>query len=219
MDCHIDPNQLSQYLKINRLDKELNLLNVKKKISESAIKYLSTWGINRLYALAKLIDHPNVLAKAVKKIMATNREFSVDGVRTLVKGLLHGDEKGVLHSPRVIGGYSFAIPLSFADRIKDFIYRRESSQIYQKTPSDKEMVKRTTLSLAKIGLETVKDNPYDFAEEYDTDKDGKVIFCGFKKIDKQSKKNLNALSKVDKEKEAIPKIKLELAKEEEESAS
>ena len=139
----------------------------------------------------------------------------MDGVRKLVKGLLHGGEKGVKHSPRVTGGYSFAIPLSFADRIKDFIYRRESSQIYQKTPSDKEMVKRTTLSLAKIGLETVKDNPYDFAEEYDTDKDGKVIFCGFKKIDKQPKKNLNALRKVDKENTDAKKIKLEFEDKEE----
>ena len=199
LDCSIDPNLLSQYLKIWQLYKVLNMLKVERKVSDSDIKYLSSWGINRLYALTRLLDYHNLLAKAVNKIMATNREFSVDAVRKLVKGLLHGDEKGSTHQPRVIGGYSFALSLSFADEIKDFIYRREGSQIYQKTHSDKEMVKRTALSLAKIGLETVKNNPDDFGEEYDTDKGGKAIFCGFKKIDKQPKENLNALRHEDKE--------------------
>ena len=188
---------------------------MKGTVSESAIKYLSSLGINRLYALAKLIDCHNLLAKAVKKIMATNREFSVDGIRKLVEGLLHGDEKGVKHSPRVIGGYSFALSLSFVNKIKDLIYQREDSQIYQKTHSDKEMVKRIALSLAKIGLKTVKNSPYDFAEVYDRDKDGRVIFCGFERIDKQSKKNLNALRKVDKEKKDAKKIKLEFEDKEE----
>ena len=203
LDCSIDPNLLSQYLKIWQLYKVLNMLKVKGQakgtVSDSAIKYLSSWGINRLYALTRLLDYHNLLAKAVNKIMATNREFSVDAVRKLVKGLLHGNEKGVTHQPRAIGGYSFALSLSFADEIKDFVYRREDSQIYQKTHSDKEMVKRTALSLAKIGLETVKTNPNDFGEEYDTDKDGRAIFCGFKKIDKQPKENLNALRHEDKE--------------------
>ena len=125
LDCQIDPNQLSQYLKIYRLYKVL------KAKYPNSIKMLKSFGINRLYNLSRLLDYPQLLdltlPKAIEKLKK-NPRMTAKQIKQMVDGLIKpsNGETGEESKDRFIEPkpdiLQIDVPLDLIREIRDIVF-------------------------------------------------------------------------------------------------
>jgi len=96
-ETQVSESELSQYLSINKLFAKLSSLDI-----DSEFSGLKTMGINKLYELSKLVDHPRLLETA-EQIDKTADKIAVEAIVSIVGGLLGEEEPAEAISRQLSG--------------------------------------------------------------------------------------------------------------------
>lgn len=184
----ISQSAVSQYLKIAKLYYKLYEKDQASPTNASvkALKAIG-WGVNRLYELAKLVDHSwRLLNKAIDKALE-NPKMKLHEVKAMVKAILTGQdvEKGRVKVPRHMNWELRGIGLrtiveydtSTIRELKRALYIREP-ELIARGVSELETLRNAIKSLSTYGMKEFIKNPSAFGIEFDRDKKGRLVLKG-----------------------------------------